>query len=407
MIRKIWETSKNPDKKNCLIILPRAIFPIVSGYSNKNYNLIKSLSHHYNLHIILLSFEDLSDEEKKFYCKYTTILIQARLSKTISYLNSFFYLFTKEPIQVGYYYRPHIAKYIKHNFKHIEIVIGSLIRSEKYLRIVNCNSIRIFDMVDSIGLTYYKSFTKTKNIFWKLIYKIDGQRLLRLERESVSRYDITFFVNQNEQQQYKSCGNTAWLPHGVKHELFYYNKDNVAYHNSVAFIGKMDYRPNIDAVKWYVENVHSKIGDKIPLIITGACPTKEILDLTTKYTNITVTGYCEDPYIYLKSVLAIIAPMQTGGGIQNKVLEGMALGKVNIITSLAAAPIKGGKNNEHFIVANTAEEYISLITKISQSPENYKNIGSEAQKLIFEKFTWDSYCKLFIKSLKICENKKL
>lgn len=169
-------------------------------------------------------------------------------------------------------------------------------------------------------------------------------------------------------------------------------------------MGKMDYQPNVDAAKWYIEKVHSRIGKDVPFIIVGANPSKELFALKRKYPNITITGYCEDPYVYLNSAMALVAPMQTGGGIQNKVLEGMALGKINIISTLAARPIKGGEDKKHFLVADTAQEYEAILTDLSDNPGKYSHIGLEAKKIIREQFTWSAYCDVFIQNIKNSES---
>lgn len=400
------EKNYHQDKKNCLMILPRPIFPLVSGYSNKNYNLIQCLSLEYNLSLIILSTQKLCEEEIAYYKEYTCRVTEIVAHKYENYMTAFWYLLSTRPIQVGYYYKKAVAKYVRMISQDSDIVIASLVRTVKYLEEVPNSCIKIFDMVDSIGLNYIHSLHQTTSVFWKLLYKIEGKRLINYEKEQVAKADCSFFVNEKEENFYSKYGSTAWLPHGVKEELFSYNKNDSRYEKSVAFIGKMDYQPNIDAVKWYIEKVHVVIGKKIPLIIVGAYPTKDILEIAKKAKNVTVTGYCEDPYLYLKSCLAVIAPMQTGGGIQNKVLEGMALGKINVITSLAAAPIENGKGSKLFLVADTAEQYSKILIDVLENSGMYEDIGIRAKNFVMKKFTWKVYCSTFLKNIVISEKSK-
>lgn len=381
------------------MILPRPIFPLVSGYSNKNYNLIQGLCSQYNLTLILLSTKNLCEEEAAFYQEHTCRVVEVVTHKYENYITAFQYLFSTQPIQVGYYYKKTIAKLVRALSQDFDIVVASLVRTVKYLKEVPDSCIKIFDMVDSIGLNYMHSLHQTTSVFWKLLYKIEGKRLVTYEKEQVARADCSFFINQKEEKFYRKYGNTAWLPHGVKEELFSYETFDPRYEKSVVFIGKMDYQPNIDAVKWYIENVHSKIGEKFPFIIVGANPSKELRTLERKYSNITITGYCKDPYIYLKSAMVIVAPMQTGGGIQNKVLEGMALGKINVITSLAASPIDGAKDKEDFLIADKAEEYCEFIQMISEENERYQRIGKHAKEFVHKRFSWSSFNTKYIQTI--------
>ena len=254
-------------------------------------------------------------------------------------------------------------------------------------------------MVDSIGLNYNSSKSKTKSSFWKFIYSIESKRLLNYEKEYIKRSSTTYLFNEKEREYFKRYGRVYCLPHGVDEKLFEYNKTDDKYKNSVVFMGKMDYQPNIDATMWYMENVHTRIGDKIPLIIVGAYPSDEISKLAKKLGNATVTGYVDDPYIYAKSALLLVAPMQTGGGIQNKILEGMALGKINIISSLSAAAITAAIDKRDFIIADTPDEYITAITDIKENKESYKQIEINARELIKNNYTWQSYAKGYIEHI--------
>ena len=157
----------------------------------------------------------------------------------------------------------------------------------------------------------------------------------------------------------------------------------------------MDYQPNIDSVLWFVNNVLHRLRKEIKFIVVGAYPTKVIKDLPKKYKNVEITGFIEDPYLILKSSLCIVAPMQTGGGIQNKILECMALGTINIVSSLAAKPI-GALHNQHFIINNTPEEFINTIHTLFENPGIYNYLKINSQQYIKDNFTWDKYEKKII-----------
>lgn len=385
-------------RKNCLLILPRPIFPLVCGYALKNYNLIKILSSNYNLNVVLISEEIVSLEEQKFYDDLSVKVTLYKIPKYRSYLNCIKGLFSSRPLQVCYFYDKFLQVKINQLVEQNDILIAALIRTREYFNNVSLakNKVLIFDMVDSIALNYLHSKDHTSSMFWKILYSIESARLMGYEQKYIQHSTATYLFNPDEVKFWSSAGNVCWLPHGVNEQLFTYNKINPIYSNSVVFIGKMNYRPNIEAVIWYLKNVHSNIGEKIPLIIVGAYPTEEVQLYAQKLPNITITGYVEDPYIYMNSALAIIAPMQTGGGIQNKVLEGMALGKVNIITSLAAASIIEAENGKHFLIADTPEKFQKYILDVAANRSNYHNMETAARKLIMEKFTWNAYGKYYI-----------
>ena len=387
--------NSSADRKKCVLLLPRPVFPLISGYSNKNYNLIAGLSKSYNLSLVVLSQKELLEEEIRYYEKTSCHVTAVTLTKWESMLGAARAVPTSMPLQVGYYYKKRIQKIVDAQLRDADIAVGALVRMIKYLEHTPEKCITVFDMVDSIGLNYSHSAKLATSLFWKVMYRIEGKRLIQYETQKIRNSDCTFFVNKKEEEYYSQYGKTVWIPHGVKEELFCYRKKDEKYRNYVAFIGKMDYQPNIDAVKWYVSSVHSKIGNKIPFVVVGANPAPEIMNLSKKYPNITVTGFCEDPYLYLNSSMAVVAPMQTGGG--------MALGKINVISELAAGPIAGGENGKHFLIANTAEEYCGLLEKIADNRNKYEQIGRDARKFIKKNYTWEAYIEVYLRTLKELE----
>jgi glycosyltransferase involved in cell wall biosynthesis len=387
------------NKEKCLLILPRNIFPVVGGYSNHRKNAIEILHRHYCMSIVVISHKQLSEEERVFleqnsnYFRYITIPHWRHIVGALAAI------FSSLPVQVGYFYFGRVQRIVDGLLPHQDIVIGSLIRTMRYLEHTPSDCKIVFDMIDSIGLNYQRSAKRVHSFFWSLMYRLEANRLLHYEAYWIKRSYATMFFNKDECDYWRAYGNVCLLPHGVNDRALYYDAIDARYSRSVAFVGKMDYQPNIDAVRWYVNNVHSFIGDRIPLIIVGAYPTNEIVSLAKKNANITVTGFIEDPFVIIHSAMVVVAPMQTGAGIQNKVLEAMALGAINILTSMAAAPIIGGINGEHFLIADIPDEFHNIILDISEQPDAYKQIKQSARNFIAENYTWTRYEKEYIKAI--------
>jgi glycosyltransferase involved in cell wall biosynthesis len=160
----------------------------------------------------------------------------------------------------------------------------------------------------------------------------------------------------------------------------------------------MDYQPNVDAVLWFSEKVLPLLPSDLKFFIIGANPTKKVKKLAKKYQNVVVTGFVEDPYEILKSSLCVVSPMQTGGGIQNKVLESMALGTINILSSIAARPI-GAKNGEEYLVIDHPEQMGEEICKIWKNPSLYSHFRQKSRDFIARNFTWERYEEILIQNL--------
>jgi len=373
--------------KKILFLSSRLPYPPIGGDRLRNYWLLKILSKHYKVHLVSISEDgEIPDDFYKWLENHGITYKIFIYPKWKFYINTLKGSFNKLPLQVNHYYFNEVQNYINSIYQDFDLIFAVLVRTARY--VMDMEKTKILDIVDSIGLNYRRSAKKTSSIFWKMIYKIEAKRLLEYENECITSFDKTLFVNNEERQYFEISQKTAWLPNGVDSKLFNYEYEDTSYKNYVVFLGKMNYQPNIDAVLWFVKNVLNKLNSNLKFIIVGAYPSKEILELSNKYNNVEVTGYVEDPYIILKSSLCVVAPMQTGGGIQNKILESMALGTINIVSSLAAEPI-GAKHKEHYFVIDNPQEMADLINEIYKNPKDFEHIKQNAKNFIKNNFTWE------------------
>ena len=464
------------DERKCFLLLPRPVFPTVSGYSLKNYNLIRILSEKYALTVGVISPSELSDVEKDYYKSLGIRFFSWRIPRWKSCLSTALGLFSRLPLQVCYYYDRGLQRRVDQEAEKADVLIAALIRTRQYFSQFDRNAGRrkagaetaedgrrpgkrlVFDMVDSIAMNYARSEASTASLFWRLIYRIEGRRLAAYEKKWIRESDVTYLFNPEEQKALSGYGSVRCVPHGVNGALFTYEKDHAAeleaylgaggasvdcaektasgapLENAVVFMGKMNYQPNVDAALWYLKNVHPKICGRVPFVIVGAYPTEEIRKAAAGLKNVTVTGFVEDPYLYVSAAMAAVAPMQSGGGIQNKVLESMALGKVNLVSPLAAAALEGLENGccageRVMYICRTPEEYADRLLDMAEKTaekrslgrgnetghadetehvdetgrvlgfSEYENAGRAAREYIRRHYTWEKYGEAYLKGI--------
>lgn len=378
------------DKEHCYYIIPRIPYPPVGGDRLKYFNSIKVLSPRLLLHIIVISDEKLDVEAEKFLKENSASYKVFTFSKIRFRANAFRGLFSNAPVQVNYYFFKKVHTWCKATIKPGDIVIANLIRTALYA--IDLPNRKIINFEDSIYLNYKASIKKVSSFFWKVMYAIELNRLKRFEERCIANFSYATFVNIHEQQYYGNYTNTAWLPNGVNNELCERVFDaGLPRTNEVAYLGKMDYQPNVDAVVWFAEQVVSRYTG-IKLRIIGAKPNKRVLNLQKKYPGkISITGYVDDPFAIMKSSLAVVAPMQTGGGIQNKILEAMAIGCVVLTSSLGSSPIIGAENLKHLVICNTPEDYVAIIQSIQDDAAAATEISGNARQFIKHYYTWNIY----------------
>jgi sugar transferase (PEP-CTERM/EpsH1 system associated) len=154
------------------------------------------------------------------------------------------------------------------------------------------------------------------------------------------------------------------------------------------FVGTMDYLPNIDAVEYFAEEILPRIRERHPelsFLIVGRNPSNRVRKLGRK-PGVVVTGSVPDVAVYLASCTAVVAPFRIAQGIQNKLLEALAVSKPIVSTSGPAAAI-GAKHGETLLVADTAKDFAAAVMALLEDPALCCRFSNGAD-FVRKNFSW-------------------
>ncbi len=156
----------------------------------------------------------------------------------------------------------------------------------------------------------------------------------------------------------------------------------------LVFTGKMDFRPNVDAVLWFCDEVLPLVQREIPTVhfyIVGRDPNRRVLSLGEK-PEVTVTGYVEDVRPYIAQSAVYVVPLRIGGGTRLKVLEAMAMGKAIVSTSLGCEGIE--LTSRELVIADTAEEFAGQVIGLLRDEARRRELGQAARRLVEARYDW-------------------
>jgi glycosyltransferase involved in cell wall biosynthesis len=161
-------------------------------------------------------------------------------------------------------------------------------------------------------------------------------------------------------------------------------------------LGSMDWTPNLEGVNWFLDEVWPAIHNHFPglkLHLAGRAMPEEIA--ARKDPDVIIDGAVENAGNYMQQHGVMIVPLRSAGGIRVKIIEGMALGKVIISTSIGAEGIdcESGKN---ILIANTPEEFLNAITLLKNQPEAAAEIGNSARNLVVQQFDIQTLTKKMV-----------
>jgi glycosyltransferase involved in cell wall biosynthesis len=221
------------------------------------------------------------------------------------------------------------------------------------------------------------------------LYALEYKRLLKYERDIFSYFDHKTVITgvDRDLMLHPKRAEIAIVPNGVDFEVFHPIECNKKY--DLIFTGNMSYLPNIVASEYIVNEILPKLIKRRPNIriaLCGANPPLRVRQLQNE--NVEVTGWVENiPKYYARSRI-FIAPMELGTGLQNKLLEAMAM-KIPCITSpLASMPLQAVLQKD-IIVCASASEYVHAVETLLSQPQQYQSIAENGYKFVRENYNWE------------------
>ncbi|MDO5851626.1 MAG: glycosyltransferase [Methanobacteriaceae archaeon] len=363
------------------------------------YHMINNIKEDYNLTLVSFTTQKYTKLDITTYSinipEYKTL--QKQLTYTLKNMISFNNLKTRSLL--NYYYKPEMDRLIQETIKkeNIELIITDLpmaiyTKNNKLPKIVYA-----FDAVSTYNKDMsQKAETFSGKIYWYLQYK----KMQRYEK-IYNNYDVCLVVNKRDKKLLeKHIKNTPIkvVPNGVDTTYFTPKKDNIK-SKKLVFLGDMKTPPNIDAINYFCKEIYPLILEKqsIELFIVGRNPTDEILKLNdNKY--ITVTNEVADVRDFLDKNTIFIAPMISGIGIKNKILEAMAM-QLPVITTLNGVNGIDAINNKHLVIASNSKEFADYIILLYQDLKLCDIIGSNARLFVEKYYSWSNVSEIIKKQI--------
>ncbi|MEI9928159.1 MAG: TIGR03087 family PEP-CTERM/XrtA system glycosyltransferase [Sphingomonas sp.] len=223
----------------------------------------------------------------------------------------------------------------------------------------------------------------------------EARLLLQHEKAIAARADASLFVSEAEAALFRErtgAERVHVIENGIDTDLFDPSatfKRIDAMGSLIVFTGQMDYRPNIEGVTWFVETMLPHIRLAHPdarFAIVGRNPTDAVRALA-KQPGVTVSGEVADVRGWLAAAAVVVAPLKLARGIQNKVLEGMAMARP-VVASAAAA--QGIDHAGTIRVGSTVGEIAEAVNELLSDPRRAAELGAAARRQVQERYSWEA-----------------
>jgi len=399
-------------KNNVLVLTPRLPYPVIGGDKLRIYNVCKYLAGAGN-DITLLSF--VVDEKEaelaarheagRIFSKISTVV----LKKRSSYMNALFGLLSRKPLQTHYYSSAEMALKVDRELgsRKYDAVLAHLIRMAPY--VMNAARLpagtrKVLEMTDALSLTYARSRDQKGKAWLGKIYTIEKERAERYELECLGKFDDVVVVSSVDRDHLLRAAGSSFeskvkvIPNGVSVSAQGGGGIPSSYDpDRLIFIGNMRTHQNTDAVMHFVRDIYPLIRKKRPGVkfrVIGCEPPRAIRALHGK-DGIEVTGLVDDVRAYARDACAAVCPMRIGAGVQNKLLESMAMGIPSVTTSIGFEGIDAVPG-EHLIVADSPDDFSQAVLNLMSDKDLRVSVGHNSRGLIGRKYGWETQLKPYL-----------
>lgn len=285
-----------------------------------------------------------------------------------SYLNAFLALFGSLPLQVAYYRSAKFAHAVDHLMQEHDGILSHLIRCAEYVK--HTSKPKILEMTDAISLNYERvRKLKGSGGFKGFVYRYESTRLLAYEKQIIDVFDLSILVSETDKNYLVGSYHDHVLvcSNGVALEHLSF-KERVDSQPVIVYIGNMTSLQNMDACLYFARDVMPRINGLLDakFRVVGRITDGDAAKLRS-IPNVEVTGIVDDIGAAVADARMAVCPVRLAAGVQNKVLEYMALG-LPVVTSSMGLEGFSAEPERDLLVADSQEEYVNAINRIWHDP---------------------------------------
>ncbi len=388
---------------NVLYLVHRLPYPPDKGDKVRSYHVLRHLLQ--NHRVFLGTFLDDLDDEKHLPTLRTLCpdLYVERINPRLAKVMSLAGLLKGEPLTVSYYRSAGMQRWVEEVVAAHPMLASVVFSSAmaQYAQPLLPSTPMVVDFVD-VDSAKWTQYAPQHRWPLSMLYRREGRRLFAYERKVAALALKSYFATPHEtalflKQAPECTGRVESLSNGVDSDFFAPARDRLSpfasREQAIVFTGAMDYWPNVDAVSWFVSDILPKLRRRWPrsrFYIVGRNPTAQVRALACEH--VVVTGTVPDVRPYLQHSTAVVAPLRIARGIQNKILEAMAIARAVVSTSSCADAI-GASSAQGLLRADTPDQFIAVLQPLLDQPEFASALGRSARKYVGENFSWNAHLK--------------
>lgn len=390
-----------------LFLAHRLPYPPNRGDKIRSYHLVRWLSQYFDIYLGTF-YDDVNDEKyiESLRCYTKEIFALPLPLNTFSKVkNGLWALVKGNAITIECFYSKNMQTWVNNIVNSKKITHNFVTCSSMAPYVMNNNlkfDNQVIDLID-LDSDKWSQYHQQFSGFMSLIYGRESKKLFKFEKQIAKNFDSCLFVSNvelnlfNEKTKYIYKDSVFSIQNGIDSEYFsptQISDNNLQDRKYLVFTGTMNAVSNVESILWFINTIWHKLRDIYPfleLLIVGNKPVDRVL-CWDKICGVTVTGSVPDVRPYLKYSIAAVAPMLLARGVQNKVLEAMAMEKSLVLTHKAAEGVHLPDQQRYF-VTDDGSEMVGLLSFLINHPDEALEIGKSNRQVILNKYSWSRSLK--------------
>jgi polysaccharide biosynthesis protein PslH len=293
------------------------------------------------------------------------------------------------PLQVLLFRRRRAVAAVRALFarERFDVVHAQLVRTGAYWPDADGPPV-VLDLIDALSENFARRAARERGVS-KLVSTLEEGRLRRYERALVARAAATLVVAEPDRRALASP-RVRVVPNGVDLQAFAFRPGGgVA--GRIVFAGNLGYFPNVDAARWLVDEILPAVRRSVPdasVHLVGARPSRAVRTLARR-PGVSLAAEVPAMAPEIASGAVTVIPMRSGSGMQNKVLEAMAVGTPVVTTSQVAAAFEA-RDGEHLVLGDTTEALAAGAVALLREPARARRLADAARSFVERGYGWES-----------------
>jgi sugar transferase (PEP-CTERM/EpsH1 system associated) len=374
-----------------LVVLSRVPYPLEKGDKLRAYHLITRLARKHEVYLFCLSDQRIDEAHLAHLRSYVHHLQVVHLPTWRILLRLATAVLGRLPYQVAYFQHRSAQRAIDRAIGSFrpDHILCQLVRTTEYVR--HRHDIpKTLDYMDTLSKGMER---RTENApFWsRPLLRAETRRLIAYENLMLDLFDHHVIISAQDRDllYHPARDRVAVIPNGVDTDFFRPQQGEKTH--DLVFTGNMNYPPNIDSVLYLVHQVLPLVRQRRPdtsLLISGVDPSTRVKELARNDPRITVSGRVPDIRSSYAAARVFAAPMQIGTGLQNKLLEAMAM-RMPCVTSALANNAVGAAPNESILIGSEPADYAAHILRLLEDTGEHDRIAENGYRFVRENFSWE------------------